>query len=149
MTSVEIESVLDLLPHRYPMLLVDKVLHCSPGESIVVVKNVTHNEAFFQGHFPNQPIMPGVLILESMAQATGLLAFYSFRKKAHQGDVFYLVGVDKARFKQPVRPGDQLVLHVVLKREIKGMYRFGASAKVADQVVASAEIMTTKADSEP
>lgn len=138
-----------LLPHRYPMLLVDRIITCEPGKSLTALKNVTHNEPFFQGHFPGKPIMPGVLILEAMAQATGLLAFSSRDLKSHQAKAYYLVGVDKARFKRPVVPGDQLFLEISLLRGIRGIFRFAAVAKVAGKTVASAEIMTTEADSNP
>lgn len=143
------DNTTTLLPHRYPMLLVDRVIDCDPGKSLTALKNVTHNEPFFQGHFPRKPIMPGVLILEAMAQATGLLAFYSRDLKPHKAKAYYLVGVDKARFKRPVVPGDQLFLEVNLLREIRGIFRFSAVAKVAGKPVASAEIMTTEAHSNP
>jgi 3-hydroxyacyl-[acyl-carrier-protein] dehydratase len=144
MDMLDIHQVLKLLPHRYPLLLVDKVLECRPGE-MVAVKNVTFNEPFFQGHFPNRPIMPGVLILEAMAQVTGLLAFYSADVKPKQNAVYYLVGVDKARFRKPVEPGDQLILTARLVREIRGIYTFGATAAVEGKQVASANFMTTQA----
>lgn len=138
-----------LLPHRYPMLLVDRIIACEPGKSLTALKNVTYNEPFFQGHFPGKPIMPGVLILEAMAQATGLLAFYSRDLNPQQAKAYYLVGVDKARFKRPVGPGDQLFLEVNLLRGIRRIFRFSAVAKVAGKTVASAEIMTTEAGSDP
>jgi len=144
MVSMDLHKILELLPHRYPFLLVDKVLECEPNESLVAIKNVTFNEPFFAGHFPGRPVMPGVLILESMAQATGLLAFYSRDEKAREGVVYYLVGVDKARFKKPVEPGAQLKLAVELKREIRGIFKFSATATVDEEVVCSAEFMTTK-----
>lgn len=142
--EMDINKIQTLLPHRYPFLLIDKVLECVPGESLVGIKNVTFNEPFFPGHFPNRPIMPGVLILEAIAQATGVLAFYSLNKTPEDNTLYYLVGLDKARFKKPVVPGDQLRLEVNLTREIKGIYRFDGVAKVDGKVVASAEIMTAK-----
>lgn len=142
--EMDINKIQTLLPHRYPFLLIDKVLECVPGESLVGIKNVTFNEPFFPGHFPNRPIMPGVLILEAIAQATGVLAFYSLNKTPEDNTLYYLVGLDKARFKKPVVPGDQLRLEVKLTREIKGIYRFDGVAKVDGKVVASAEIMTAK-----
>ena len=144
MDMLDIHQVLKLLPHRYPLLLVDKVLEYRPGE-MVAVKNVTFNEPFFQGHFPDRPIMPGVLILEAMAQVTGLLAFYSVDVKPKQNAVYYLVGVDKARFRKPVEPGDQLILTARLVREIRGIYTFEATAAVEGRQVASANFMTTQA----
>ncbi|MGH8612300.1 MAG: 3-hydroxyacyl-ACP dehydratase FabZ [Gammaproteobacteria bacterium] len=149
MNQTYADDTVCLLPHRYPMLLVDRIITCEPGKSLTALKNVTYNEPFFQGHFPGKPIMPGVLILEAMAQATGLLAFYSRDLKPQQAKAYYLVGVDKARFKRPVVPGDQLFLEVNLVRGIRGIFRFSAVAKVAGKTVASAEIMTTEADSNP
>lgn len=146
--EMDITKIQTLLPHRYPMLLIDKVLDCVPGESLVGIKNVTYNEPFFTGHFPNKPIMPGVLILEAIAQATGVLAFYSLNKTPDENTLYYLVGIDKARFKTPVVPGDQLQLEVKLTREIRGIYRFDGVAKVDGKVVASAEIMTAKQEIE-
>jgi 3-hydroxyacyl-[acyl-carrier-protein] dehydratase len=143
-TRMDIHDVLRLLPHRYPFLLVDKVLDCVPHKSLVAVKNVTYNEPFFQGHFPVRPIMPGVLILEALAQATGLLAFYSLNQRPEEGAMYYLVGVDKARFKRPVEPGDALRLEVELLRQIKGIYLFSGIARVDDEIVATAQFMTTK-----
>jgi 3-hydroxyacyl-[acyl-carrier-protein] dehydratase len=145
MTILDIHQILELLPHRYPLLLVDRVLECKKSESIVAIKNVSFNEPFFQGHFPDRPIMPGVLILEAMAQTTGLLANYSASIKPDRNDKYYLVGVDKARFRRPVKPGDQLILTVKLEREIRGIYTFGANATVDGKLVASAKFMTTKA----
>ncbi len=145
MDILDIHQVLELLPHRYPFLLIDRVLECKRGESMVAVKNVTFNEPFFQGHFPGRPIMPGVLILEAMAQVTGLLIFYSENIKPEQNAMYYLVGVDKARFRKPVRPGDQLILTAKVLREIRGIYTFGATAAVEGKEVASASFMTTKA----
>ena len=142
--TMDIHRILRLLPHRYPFLLVDKVLDCRAWESIRAIKNVSINEPFFTGHFPNRPIMPGVLILEAMAQATGLLAFHSLGENAEDGIMYMLVAVDKARFKRPVEPGDQLVMSVRLKRAIKGIYRFEGMAEVDGQVVSTAEFMTTK-----
>ncbi len=142
--EIDIRQILKMLPHRYPFLLVDKVIECVAFESITAIKNVTYNEPCFMGHFPDQPVFPGVLILESMAQATGLLAFHSSDTRSGAQQMYYLVGVDKARFKQPVFPGDQLVLHATLERCIRGIYRFGAEAHVADQLVACANFMTTE-----
>lgn len=144
MEDLDISTILDTLPHRYPFLLIDRVIEYTAFESITAIKNVSINEPFFQGHFPGHPIMPGVLILESMAQATGMLAFYSNKARSESGHVYYLVGIDKARFKKPVTAGDQLVLKATLIRELRGIYRFEASAKVNNVVVATAEFMTTE-----
>ncbi len=149
MTTMDIHRILELLPHRYPFLLVDAVLECEPFKSIVAIKNVSYNEPFFQGHFPSRPVMPGVLILEALAQATGLLAFHSLEETAQDGTMYYLVGVDKARFKRPVQPGDQLQLSVRLLRQIRGIYRFEGEATVNGKLVASAEFMTTKMEAAP
>jgi len=144
MEDLDISTILDTLPHRYPFLLIDRVIEYTAFESITAIKNVSINEPFFQGHFPGHPIMPGVLILESMAQATGMLAFYSNKARSESGNVYYLVGIDKARFKKPVTAGDQMILEATLTRELRGIYRFDAVAKVDDSVVATAEFMTTE-----
>ncbi len=138
---LDIQKIRRLLPHRYPILLIDRVLECVDGQSLVAVKNVTINEPFFSGHFPDRPIMPGVLILEALAQATALLAFSSGQIKSDPEAIHYLVGIDKARFKKPVVPGDQLVLYVQLEREIRGIYRCDAIARVDGKPVATAKIM--------
>ncbi len=141
---MDIERVLELLPHRYPFLLVDRVIECEPGKHLVAVKNVTFNEPHFIGHFPAKPVMPGVLIIEALAQATGLLAMESapIEKQA----IYYLVGIDKARFKQPVEPGDQLFLEVEVLRSKRDIWVFSGKAKVDGKLVASAEIMCTARD---
>lgn len=149
MTEIAAREIFDILPHRYPFLLVDRVLECVPFESLRAIKNVTITEPFFQGHFPGKPIMPGVLILEAMAQATGLLAFHSHQARSSNHKVYYLVGVDKARFKRPVEPGDQLLLSARLQRCIRGIYKFSAEAHVAGELVATAEFMTTEAEGTP
>ena len=143
--EMDVIKIQSLLQHRYPMLLIDKVLDCVPDESLVGIKNVTYNEQFFSGHFPDKPIMPGVLIIEALAQATGVLAYYSLNNK---NTLYYLVGVDKARFKAPVVPGDQLRLEVNLTRERRGIYRFDTVATVDGNIVATAEIMTAKQEIE-
>jgi len=144
MSDITIANILEMLPHRYPFLLIDKVLECEAFDTITAVKNVTINEPFFQGHFPEKPIMPGVLILEAMAQATGVLAFYSHQTQKKNDAVYYLVGVDKARFKRPVGPGDQLIMHAKLTRQLRGIYKFDATAHVDDELVSSAQFMTTE-----
>lgn len=141
MESFDIHEVLKYLPHRYPFLLIDRVLSYEAGKSLVGLKNVTFNEQFFQGHFPQHPIMPGVLILEALAQASGILAFRTTNTKPADGALYYFVGIDKARFKQPVMPGDQLKLEVDVIRVIHTVWKFNAVAKVDGVVVASAELM--------
>ena len=136
---------MELLPHRYPFLLVDRVTNVEPGASLSAIKNVTVNEPFFQGHFPGQPIMPGVLILEAMAQATGLLAF-SGMVDAHKSSLYMLVGIDKARFRGQVVPGDQLQLEISLKRTMRGIGMFDCQALVDGKVVAEAEMMCSSQD---
>lgn len=140
-----IEEILRNLPHRYPFLLVDRVVEYEPGKRLVAIKNVTINEPFFPGHFPGHPVMPGVLILEALAQATGLLAFRAGEGEGGES-VYYLVGIDKARFKRPVGPGDQLRLEVELKRLLKGMGIFACVARVDGEVCAEAQIMCTTKD---
>ena len=143
-TTQDISQILELLPHRYPMLLVDRVVEQVNGKYIKAYKNVTINEPFFTGHFPQKPIMPGVLILEALAQASGILAFGSVGKTPAQGSLYYLVGIDIARFKQPVVPGDQLHLYVEMTRNMRGIYKFTAEASVEGRVVAQAELMCTE-----
>ncbi|MDQ6646474.1 MAG: 3-hydroxyacyl-ACP dehydratase FabZ [Pseudomonadota bacterium] len=137
-----VEQIQDLLPHRYPFLLVDRVLEIVPDVSVVAIKNATINEPFFQGHFPGHPVMPGVLIVEAMAQSAGLLTQISRRIKGDQGSpLFYLVKVDNARFTAPVVPGDQLRMEVTLKRLMRGMGLFVARTLVDGKEVASCELM--------
>ncbi len=130
-------------------MLVDRVLNCVPGESLVALKNVSFNEPFFQGHFPDRPIMPGVLIIEALAQATGILAFITTNTRPTEQSLYYFVGIDNARFKQPVIPGDQLILEVEVTRVIKTVWKFHAVAKVSDKVVASADLMCAERELEP
>ncbi len=141
----DIEKVMELLPHRYPFLLVDRVVEIEQGKSLTAIKNVTVNEPFFEGHFPGQPIMPGVLVLEAMAQATGLLAF-SDMGDAHKSKLYMLVGIDKARFRNQVIPGDQLLLTVTLMRNMRGIGMYQCKASVNDEVVAEAEMMCSAQD---
>ncbi len=144
--NMDINQILDHLPHRYPFLLIDRVTEFKPGESLVGIKNVTYNEPFFQGHFPQRPVMPGVLILEAMAQATGLLAFRTMERTAERQSLYFLVGMDKARFKRPVEPGDQLILRARLLRTKRGIWVFDCDASVDGKIVATAEIMCTERD---
>ena len=146
MSSMDIHEVMAHLPHRYPFLLVDRVLECEPGKNIVAVKNVTINEPFFQGHFPHHPVMPGVLIMEALAQAAGILSFKTMGSMPDANSVFYFVGIDNARFKKPVTAGDQLHLHVEILRNMRGIWKFKAEAKVGGEIVAEAELMCAKRD---
>ena len=141
MTGMDVGEIMQYLPHRYPFLMVDRVISIEPGKSIVAIKNVTINEPFFVGHFPQQPIMPGVMILEALAQASAILSFKTDNFKVNDDSVYYFVGIDNARFKKPVVVGDQLFLHATLTRHIKGFWKFTAQAKVSDEVVAEAELI--------
>ncbi len=142
MTDVmDIGEVLEHLPHRYPFLLVDRIKTVELGKRIVALKNVTINEPFFQGHFPGRPIMPGVLILEAMAQAAGILVFRTQGNKPDQDSVYYLAGIDKARFKRPVVPGDQLELEVSIQRSLRGVWKFECKARVEGAIVCEAEML--------
>lgn len=144
--TLDIYEILQHLPHRYPFLLIDRVLECKVGEKLVGIKNVTYNEPYFQGHFPHRPVMPGVLILEALAQATGILAFRTSNKRPDEGSLYYFVGIDEARFKQPVEPGDQLVLEVEVIKTKRGVWKFNGVAKVDDKVVCSAILMCAERD---
>jgi len=143
LNSLDIHEVLKYLPHRYPFLLVDRVLTFKADESLTALKNVTINEPFFQGHFPHRPVMPGVLIVEAMAQACAILSLKSLGTLPNENSVFYFVGIDKARFKRPVEPGDQLILKGTIKRKMKGIWLFDSSAYVGDELCCSAELMCT------
>jgi len=137
---MDIHQILKQLPHRYPFLLVDRVLEIDKGKSIRALKNVTINEPFFGGHFPNRPVMPGVLMLEALAQAAALLAFDALDTSPTDDMVYYFAGIDNARFKQPVEPGDQLILHVELLRMKAGIFKFKARADVDGNVAVEAEL---------
>ncbi len=143
---MDIHRVLSLLPHRYPFLLVDRVLEFEPDQRLLAIKNVTFNEPFFMGHFPVRPVMPGVLITEALAQATGLLAMASRPDQVSEKSLYYFVGIDNARFKRPVEPGDQLNLEVTIKQVRRGIWKFDGMARVEEHLVASAEIMCTARD---
>jgi 3-hydroxyacyl-[acyl-carrier-protein] dehydratase len=142
---MDIHKVLSLLPHRYPFLLIDRVLEFEPDQHLTAIKNVTYNEPYFVGHFPVRPVMPGVLIIEALAQATGLLAMES-RPDEVGSKLYYFVGIDKARFKRPVEPGDQLILEVRLRAVRRGIWMFAGEARVDDKLVATADIMCTARD---
>jgi 3-hydroxyacyl-[acyl-carrier-protein] dehydratase len=140
---MDIHQILKQLPHRYPFLLVDRVLELDKGKSIKALKNVTINEPFFVGHFPHRPVMPGVLMLEAMAQVAALLAFDTMGVTPDDKTVYYFAGIDGARFKRPVEPGDQLVMHVTLERMKAGIFKFRGTTRVGDQVACEAELMCT------
>ena len=140
---MDIRAILEHLPHRYPMLLVDRVLEVEPASHIHAIKNVSVNEPFFTGHFPHHPVMPGVLILEALAQAAAILSFKTLGSKPDDKSVYYFVGIDGARFKRPVSPGDQLHLHVSIARYARGLWKFKAEAKVEGQIATEAELMCT------
>ncbi len=143
---MEIEQVMQYLPHRYPFLLIDRVTELEVGKTITAIKNVTINEPFFPGHFPGAPVMPGVLILEAMAQAAAIL---SFKTKGYAPDeigIVYFAGIDGARFKKPVKPGDQLVLKIAIVREMRGIWKYTGRAEVDGVLVAEADLMATLRD---
>ncbi len=140
---MDIHQILKKLPHRYPFLMVDRVLALEKGKSIKALKNVTINEPFFVGHFPHRPVMPGVLMLEAMAQAAALLAFDTMGVQPDDKTVYYFAGIDGARFKRPVEPGDQLVMDVTLDRMKSGIFKFKGVTRVGDEVACEAELMCT------
>ena len=138
---MDVKEIREYLPHRYPFLLVDRVTELNLGDSIVAYKNVTMNEPFFNGHFPDHPVMPGVLIIEAMAQAAGILGFKTMDKTPQDGSIYYFVGSDKLRFKRPVVPGDKLLLEASIMSEKRGIWKFDCSASVDGQLAASATIL--------
>ena len=140
---MNIHAILKQLPHRYPFLLVDKVVELERNARILAVKNVTFNEAFFMGHFPGRPVMPGVLMLEALAQAAGLLAFDAMGQVPDENNIYYFVGIDSARFKRPVEPGDQLLLEASIDRIRGGIWKFKGVARVGDEIACEAELMCT------
>ncbi len=143
MISFDIHQIIDLLPHRYPMLLVDRVLECEPGKRIKAIKNVTINEPFFPGHYPHHPVMPGVLVIEALAQTAAILSFVTVGKKSDGESLIYFVGIDGARFKRPVTPGDQLVMEVAISRRSRGIWKYVGQAFVDNALAAEAELMST------
>ena len=146
MNGMDINEILRYLPHRYPFLLIDRVTSYEAGKSIEALKNVTVNEPFFTGHFPHHPVMPGVLIIEAMAQAAAILSFVTMGAKADDKSIYYFVGIDNARFKRPVTPGDALRISVTLTRHVRGIWKFATIARVDDVVAAEAELMCTVRD---
>lgn len=149
MDTLNIQQIKNYLPHRYPFLLIDRVVSYERFKSITAVKNVTINEPFFQGHFPGRPIMPGVLIIESMAQAAALLGWVSAPELNKKGNLYYLAGVDNVRFKRPVEPGDQLKIKVIFEKERRNLWKFKGTATVDSSFVASAELLTTVVEPDP
>ena len=143
MAEMDIHEVLAHLPQRFPFLMIDKVLECEPGKRIRALKNVSANEPYFPGHFPNRPVLPGVLILEAMAQAAGILVFRTGNTKPDEKSVYYYAGIDNARFKRPVVPGDQLEIEVAILGSKRGVWKFGCVARVGGAVVTEAEILCT------
>ena len=143
MVDMDIHQVLSHLPQRYPILMIDRVLECEPGKRILALKNVSANEPYFPGHFPHRPVMPGVLILEAMAQAAGILVFRTLGSKPDDKSVYYYAGIDNARFKRPVEPGDQLMIEVSIIGSKRGIWKFGCTARVGATLVAEADILCT------
>ena len=140
-TTFTVEEIRQLLPHRYPFLLVDRVLELEENKRILALKNVTMNEPFFPGHFPHHPVMPGVLIVEAMAQAAALLSFKSMGVKPDENTVVYFAGIDNVRFKRPVVPGDQLIFDVQITQSKRNIYKYKGVARVGDQIATEAELM--------
>jgi 3-hydroxyacyl-[acyl-carrier-protein] dehydratase len=143
MSAMDIHEILQYLPHRYPILMIDRVLDVVPGERITAVKNVSINEPFFPGHYPHHPVMPGVLIVETMAQAAAVLSFKTMGNKPNENSVYYFAGIDNARFRRPVSPGDQLILEVSILTAKRGIWKYSGVAKVDGQVAAEAELLCT------
>jgi 3-hydroxyacyl-[acyl-carrier-protein] dehydratase len=144
--TMDINEILRRIPHRYPILLVDRVLELKKGESIKALKNVSVNEHYFSGHFPKRPVMPGVLMLEALAQAAAILGFETLNLQTHENSLFYFAGIDGARFKRPVEPGDQLILDVTLDRMKSGVFKFGARASVDGELAVEADFLCTVRD---
>lgn len=148
MSEMFVEEIRRFLPHRYPFLMVDRVLDCVPGERLTAIKNVSVNEPFFAGHFPETPVMPGVLIIEALAQATGLLGFRTMSEEPNNDLLYMLVGVDGVRFKRQVVPGDQLLLKVKLKRRSKVIWKFTCEASVDKELVTTADMLCAAKEKE-
>ena len=143
MADMDIHQVLAHLPQRFPILMIDRVMECEPGKRILALKNVSANEPYFPGHFPHRPVMPGVLILEAMAQAAGILVFRTLGAKPDDKSVYYYAGIDNARFKRPVEPGDQLMVEVSILGSKRGIWKFGCAARVGEALAAEADILCT------
>ena len=143
MSSMGVKEIMQYLPHRYPFLLVDRVISCEAGKTITAVKNVTINEPYFVGHFPHHPIMPGVMIIEALAQAAAILSFRTMNHRVDERVIYYFVGIDRARFKRPVGPGDTLTLEVALTRRARNIWMFSGKALVDGAVATEASLMCT------
>lgn len=141
MAEMDIHEVLTYLPQRFPVLMIDRVLECEPGKRILALKNVSANEPYFPGHFPNRPVMPGVMILEAMAQAAAILAFRTLGSKPDETTTYFYAGIDNARFRRPVVPGDQLRIEILLQGSKRGVWKFGCAVRVAETLVSEADIM--------
>jgi len=141
MAEMDIHEVLAYLPQRYPVLMIDRVLECEPGKRILALKNVSSNEPYFQGHFPGRPVMPGVLILEAMAQAAAILGLRTLGTRPDPDTTYYYAGIDNARFKRPVEPGDQLLIEIVIQGSKRGIWKFGCTVKVGGVLVSEADIL--------
>jgi 3-hydroxyacyl-[acyl-carrier-protein] dehydratase len=141
MDTMDIHEILQHLPHRYPFLLIDRVIDYKIGDYLIAIKNVSFNEPYFLGHFPVRPVMPGVLVVEAMAQATGVLSFKTAKAQPDSKSLYYLAGIDNARFKNPVEPGDQLVIDVRLQKTARGVWKYAATAKVDNKIAATADLM--------
>ncbi|HTP63243.1 MAG TPA: 3-hydroxyacyl-ACP dehydratase FabZ [Burkholderiales bacterium] len=141
MAEMDIHEVLAYLPQRYPVLMIDRVLECEPGKRILALKNVSSNEPYFQGHFPGRPVMPGVLILEAMAQAAAILGLRTLVTRPDPNTTYYYAGIDNARFKRPVEPGDQLMIEIVIQGSKRGIWKFGCTVKVDGVLVSEADIL--------
>ncbi|GAB3266872.1 3-hydroxyacyl-ACP dehydratase FabZ [Chitinimonas naiadis] len=142
--TMDIQGILEHLPHRFPFLLIDRITELEAGKRIVALKNVSYNEPFFVGHFPKHPVMPGVLIIEAMAQAAGVLSFKSTGDKPKDGYLYLFAGIDNARFKNQVVPGDQILIEVTIERQVRNIYKYKAVARVGECVVAEADLMCAK-----
>ena len=149
MVDMDIHQVLAHLPQRFPILMIDRVLECEPGKRILALKNVSANEPYFPVHFPHRPVMPGVLILEAMAQAAAILVFRTLGARPDDKSVYYYAGIDNARFKRPVEPGDQLMIEVSILASKRGIWKFGCTARVGEALVAEADILCTVRPAEP
>ncbi len=143
MPSLDINQIKDFLPHRYPLLLIDRVVDYEKGKWIKALKNVTANEEYFNGHFPHKPVMPGVFMIESLAQTAAILSFLTMGEKPDEKSVVYFVGIDNARFKRPVEPGDQLILDVTITRNMRGIWKYAGTGSVDGQIALEAELMCT------
>jgi len=139
--ALDIQAIMETLPHRYPFLLVDRVLEVVPGERLLAQKNVSINEPFFVGHFPNYSVMPGVLVIEALAQAAGILSFKTIQSQAQEGQIYFFAGIDNCRFKRPVVPGDVLMLEVRIERHARGIWKYKTRAMVEGQLAAEADLM--------